>query len=368
MSQRVIIIGAGMIGLALAKQLAQANIAVDIVEAKVPVACARVSALNPSTQQYLESLGVWHQLPIESYCPFDKIEAWLHDHDGKVEFDALSAGCLVLGAIVKNSAVVDVLWKMAAAHDNITLHCPDAPKSYEYVEDHVILHCQSGNTLSADLIVGADGAKSWLRQQMGVECEERSYGQQAIVATLKTEKTHYDTAYQSFLKTGPLGVLPLRDPHQVSIVWSADDARAEQLMAMNQRLFNCAVANAMNVRLGQMHLQGDRHCFPLIMRHAKQYVKPHLALLGDAAHTIHPLAGQGANLGFKDAQALAKVIITGDSLKRYQAQRRADNQCMALAMLAFREVLTNDTVSVVVAKMFNVVDRLPFVKKVLLQN
>lgn len=373
MTQRVIIIGAGLVGLALAHQLAAAGIAVDLVERAVPKSSERVSAINLSTQSYLAALGVWAALPDAAYCPFDRIDTWMGAHAGSVTFDALSEDAGILGYIAQNSAIVEVLWAKALAHECITVHCPVLPCHYQVTADTVTLTLDNSVVLSGQVIVAADGGRSWLRRQMGVDAGERRYGQHAIIATVQTEKTHKDAAYQVFLESGPLGVLPLRDPHHVSIVWSADEVRAAALMAMDAMTFQCELANALGLRLGMMQLVSERVSIPLIMRHAKQYVQPRLALMGDAAHTIHPLAGQGANLGFQDAKVLGEQLIAavkaeqdcGDLsvLKRYQIIRRPVNQRMALAMLAFREAMATKPTAWAMAKGFNLVDQSALLKR-----
>ena len=325
MKQQITIIGAGMVGLTLAHKLAQAGMPVTVIErhALVQQVPARVSALNRVSCELLKSLQVWEHLKPEFLSGFCAIDAWAPDTGSAIHFDAANLGHRYLGYIVDNYELVRVLWHMAESNDLITLHCPATLTSLADIQD-------------ASLIIGADGGQSWVRAQAGIECYERSYGQQAIVATLTTEKPHQSKAYQSFLKTGPIGVLPLHDSQQVSIVWSADDAEADRLMALDDAAFNRTLSNALDLRLGKMTLISKRVLFPLIMRHAKQYVKENVVLIGDAAHTIHPLAGQGVNLGFKDVIELSHCVTENKTLRTYERHRRADNNLMHAAMLAFR--------------------------------
>ncbi len=335
MSYNISIVGAGMIGLALANALAQAGFQVQLVEAQQPdfdsqVQPQRVSAINLHARDLLQSLSAWSVLNQTKVTPFSKIEAWVHAKSERVHFNAADMGRRYLGYIIENNEITRVLWEMAEADKHIDICCPQQVDSISALEG---------------LIIGADGGRSWLRKQAGFEVNERSYGQRAIVATIQTQKPHLNTAYQSFLKTGPLGVLPLHDPQQCSIVWSADDAEAERLIGLDELAFNRALANAFNVQLGKMTLLTKRLSFPLIMRHAKCYAKPGIVLVGDAAHTIHPLAGQGANLGFQDVKALAEVLITArqkgqdiaalPTLQKYTRARRWHNSMMQLAMLGF---------------------------------
>lgn len=363
MSQ-VTIIGAGMVGLALANKLAAMDIGVTLIESRLPDLdfsidahrhTQRVSALGLASRDLLQSINAWEALRAACITPFSKIEAWSHESGQKVHFDAAEIGKKQLGYIVENREVVRVLWQCAEQHPLITIECPKQLTTLDDMREQT------------QLIVAADGGNSWVRRQAGIDCSERSYGQTAIVATIQSAKPHQNTAYQSFLKTGPLGVLPLHDPHQLSIVWSADDDYAAELIAMNDTAFNRALSNALDLRLGKLELMTERKTFPLIRRHAKQYAQPGLVLIGDAAHTIHPLAGQGVNLGFKDVKALAAQLGKAqqkeqplgslNALRHYERERKVDNQRMHLAMQLFRDHATQ------LAWGFGVVDKQPWLKK-----
>lgn len=335
MKTDVIIVGAGMVGLALANRLADAGLQVDVIERQAPdLAFAagrpqRVSALNPSSRDLLTSLNAWDQLRPACVEPFSKIEAWTAANNGTIRFDAADIGKKYLAFVVENREIVRVLWERAVAHVRITVRTD----AYAW---------EIGETL----VVGADGAQSQVRDTAGITVQERAYGQQAIVATIHSIKPHRNIAYQNFLNTGPLGVLPLTDAHRESIVWSADEDYAAQLMAMDVSRFNITLSNALSMRLGKLTLQGERHVFPLVMRHAERYVQPGVALVGDAAHTIHPLAGQGVNIGFKDVVALSDVLIAAKRsnlpltalpvLRRFERARRFDTNKMLATMQFFR--------------------------------
>lgn len=345
MISTITIIGAGMVGLTLAHKLAQAGIDVTVIEHQQPPLefdanthhdfPSRVSALNLASYHLLKSLTVWKRMRPQFLSGFTGIEAWVPETSSAIHFDAANRGRRYLGYIVENREMVRVLWEMAQTDDRITLQCSTEVKTLSDIK----------NTA---LIIGADGGHSWVREQANIDCCQRSYGQQAIVATLAVEKSHDFKAYQSFLKTGPIGVLPLHDPHHVSIVWSADDDYVDTLMALDEAAFNRALSNALGLRLGKMTLITKRLLFPLIGRHAKQYVKSNVVLVGDAAHTIHPLAGQGVNLGFKDVIELSNQLIelyakgqalnNERALRAYERHRRADNTVMHAIMMAFRLV------------------------------
>lgn len=340
---QIAIVGAGMVGLALANQLADAGFAVTVFEKSAPdlnfnqasvSVTQRVSALNLSTRDLLQKIAVWQDIrPL--YCqPFKAIEAWSQGTSHRVTFAAADIAKKYLGYIVENRELVRALWCRAMTQHTISLQVDASLNSLDELRHQF------------DLVIGADGAQSWVRQAAGITCKEQSYGQKAIVATIESTEMHQAIAYQSFLPSGPLGVLPLTNAHHESIVWSAEDHEAERLMSLGERSFNRELTNAFEMRLGRVQLLGKRHLFPLVRRQARQFVQPGLALVGDAAHTIHPLAGQGVNLGFDDTHVLSQILSGSVKqgkaindyllLKRYQRQRNVEVQKMQLAMALFR--------------------------------
>lgn len=362
----VVIVGAGMVGLALANVLSQNKIPVTLIEAREPALdfsvddttkTQRVSALGLHARDLLQSLNVWDAIRPKLLTPFSKIEAWAHETGQAITFNANDAGKKQLGYIAENREIVRVLWESAVNHPLVTIECPKILDSLEVLQSEYAV------------VVAADGANSWVRRAAGIDAKARSYGQKAIVATIQSAKPHEYIAYQSFLKTGPLGILPLSDPYHLSIVWSADDEYADHLLAMDDTAFNRALSNALDLRLGKLSLLTPRHIFPLTKRHAMHYVIPGLALVGDAAHTIHPLAGQGVNLGFKDVVELAKQLKNatergkslGDFsvLRKYERARKFDNHRMQAAMYLFRAHAAD------IAWGFGLVDKLPCVKRCL---
>ena len=213
----------------------------------------------------------------------------------------------------------------------------------------------------------------------GMECLAKPYHHDALVAVIETEKPHYCTAYQPFLKTGPLGVLPLSDAHHVAIVWSADPSQVETLLSLSLEDFNRELMQSLNGELGRTHCVSKRKSIPLIQRHAVHYVQDNTVLIGDAAHTIHPLAGQGANLGFMDAACLAQVLIDAKQnqqainlhrvLRRYERWRKSENEAMLLSMSAFKSVFSNCSLLAVNLRSwgFNITDRLHQLKHCIMQ-
>lgn len=378
----IVIIGGGMVGLSLAAALGQANFSVAVIESKTPDFTwketdldGRVSAIHLGTQAFLKSLTVWPDMSASCYSPLERMEVWDAQGSGRIVFDAADIKQDVLGYIVENREIVRVLWEYCLAHDEIHLLPNTKPEAIH----EKIITCEHGRRVTATLIVGADGAHSWLRQQMKIDCREKPYHHQAIVAVIETEKPHVCTAYQPFLSTGPLGVLPLSHPHRMAIVWSTDINRFEELQAMSSEDFDRALTNAWNGVLGTVHVVSPRHYIPLIQRHAKQYIQGNKVLLGDAAHTIHPLAGQGANLGFMDAACLAKVVKEAKqkgqhwqslkNLRRFERWRKSENTCMLLSMSGFQTVFASHSILNVSLRSLgmNMTQRFPFLKRYFMQ-
>lgn len=360
----ILIVGAGTVGLVLATTLARANLPVTLVEAQAPELHweknqpdARVSAINALSQQMLVNLDIWKQIKPEALAPLRGLKVWDSQGRGEIYFDSAYLGEPQLGFIVENRALIKALWENISTLKNITLRCPSQPCQIIHDTTQLQLQLEEGSLIPAQLIVGADGAHSWVRDRMGVPVEERSYEHEALVALARSIAPHENIGWQSFLPTGPLGVLPLADSQTTAIVWSNTESAAKHLMSLDPIDFNQALSAALDHRLGNMTCLTPLKRIPLMMRHVEHYVQPRLALIGDAAHTIHPLAGQGLNLGFSDAAALAQVIIEAHEkqqdigslrvLKRYQRGRKGDNTLMLLAMRGFKELFAQKSPCIV---------------------
>lgn len=351
----IVIIGGGMVGLVMAAALARANLPVTVVESRQPILHwepqsfdARVSAINLVSQRILSNLGIWPQLAASACAPLRGLQVWDHQAGGEIAFDGAEIGAAQLGFIVENRALIKALWEHLQTLPQVTLLCPRQPSQLIQDESGLQLQLDDQSRIAAELVIGADGAESWVRAQMQIPLQERSYEQQALIAVVKTEKPHQNIGWQSFLTTGPLGVLPLADAHQTAIVWSNTIEAAQRLLALSSVELNRELSLALDNRLGAMTALTELKMLPLIMRHATDYVQPRLALIGDAAHTIHPLAGQGVNLGLLDAAVLAQVIAEARQkhhdigslrvLRQYQRWRKGDNTLMLLAMRGFKEL------------------------------
>lgn len=377
----VVVVGGGMVGLALAKALGDASIKTLVVESKAPLlewqptdVTARVSAINAATQQFLQHIGVQSLLHPQSISDLQCLRVWDAVGGGEIVFDSAEVGEAALGAIVENREIIRVLWKALEQHEHVELLCPATPEQLIHQDEGVRLVLSDGRDIDASLIVGADGARSWVRGQMNSVLTQRPYQHSAVVAVVKTELPHQQTGWQAFLGGGVVALLPLSDMHHCAIVWSVLPDEAEALVAKDPIAFNDELNNAFGSRLGRIEVCNIPQAIPLMMRHVRHYVEPRCALVGDAAHTIHPLAGQGVNLGFMDAACLSHSLIDAVEqgrdlgsmrvLRRYERARKGDNALMLAAMRGFKELFASQSPLVIQARNMGLqcVDRLSFVK------
>lgn len=349
----VIVVGGGMVGSAFALLLAkQTDLKIALVEANMPETVAvddaplqRVSAINPANQQILTEIHVWQDLFTSRLGPFETMQVWETPHSN-LQFSAADIGIDYLGHIVENQLIQQQAVTVARKHPQIEFICPEKPQHYQPGQ----ITFENGKVFTAELIIAADGAHSRLREQAGISSRGWPYQQHGLVATVRTEHPHQKTAWQRFLPGGPLAFLPLNDAHLCSIVWSLPTEQAEHLKVLDKNRFELRLAEAFEHQLGKVELISERASFPLALAHARDYVKPGFALLGDAAHTIHPLAGQGVNIGLQDAKALAETIAWAvqnqrqigslHTLKKYQRQRLAENLLMQFSMDGFHRLFT----------------------------
>lgn len=364
----IVILGAGMVGAALALALAPSGVKLRLLE-RLPGSLhqrltaldsqppaefdTRVSALSCASQTLLEHLGAWSGVEARRLAPYRGMQVWDGMGQGEVSFsaDALHESCL--GYIVENRVILAALLERLLAFENVRfepgaelqgISAPEAGSSRR------VLTLKDGRQLTSPLTLIAEGGDSPSRQLAGFATTQWDYGHHALVTTVETEKSHAWQCWQRFTETGPLAFLPLAETagHTASIVWSTSPAHAQELMALETAEFNQALTRAFDGRLGQVSCVAPRQTLALRQRHAQHYILPGLALLGDAAHTIHPLAGQGVNLGFLDVAALAEILIQAHQrgevlgstrvLRRYERQRRSDNLTMSASMEAFRRL------------------------------
>ena len=354
----VIVVGAGMVGAALALALGRHGFTVALVDARAPQLewpqegyDIRVSAITRASQQVFESLDAWSLMQAERISPYRDMHVWDAGGDGVIHFDSAEIGEPDLGHIIENRVIVKGLHRRLAEEKNVTPFWPMQSTSLSLNAPHARLCLEDGTELEARLLIGADGARSWVRRQAGISVIGWDYDQVALVTWVKPEKFHQETAWQRFLTAGPLAFLPLTEGY-CSIVWSTSPTHAAQLQAMEPDRFAQELQAAFENKLGSIEAVGPRAMFPLRSFETQHYMLPRLALVGDAAHTIHPLAGQGVNLGLADVTSLVQVLTDAQqqqrdigsekTLRRYERWRRADNRSMLIAMDGFKRLFSTD--------------------------
>ncbi|HBU8852716.1 FAD-dependent 2-octaprenylphenol hydroxylase [Citrobacter sp. Cs237] len=355
----VAIVGGGMVGLAVACGLQGSGLRVAVLEQREPQPLAadaapalRVSAINAASEKLLSRLGVWSEIVSHRVSCYHGMEVWDKDSFGRITFDDKSMGYSHLGHIVENAVIHDALWQKARQSSDITLLAPAELQQVAWGENEAFLTLKDGTMLTARLVIGADGAHSWLRNKADIPLTFWDYRHHALVATIRTEEAHGAVARQVFHGDGILAFLPLSDPHLCSIVWSLSPEEAERMQQADEAAFNQALTIAFDNCLGLCRVESERQAFPLIGRYARQFAAHRLALVGDAAHTIHPLAGQGVNLGFMDAaeliEELKRLHRQGKDigqylyLRRYERSRKHSAALMLAGMQGFRELFAGE--------------------------
>lgn len=357
-SYDLIIAGGGMVGSALACALAQSELRIAVLEG-LPLdrirpsdeLDSRVSAISRASQRIFAAIGAWEGMTAWRVSPFRDMRVWDADGFGQIHFDSAAIGEPLLGWIIENRVIQFALLERLRQLPTVDLLCPAVLDTAHRSDDgRWQVQLNDGRELTTRLLVGADGAQSKVRQLAGIETGGWNYDQNAVVCNVRSAESHQQTAWQRFLPTGPLAFLPLHDG-RCSIVWATMPEQADELLALSDFEFARALATAFDRRLGSIIEVGLRAAFPLRLQHAHAYVKPGLALIGDAAHVVHPLAGQGVNLGLLDAAALAEVIadaLAADqdfaafkALRRYERWRKGDNLLMLGVMDSFKRLFGN---------------------------
>jgi 2-octaprenylphenol hydroxylase len=361
----LIIVGGGMVGSALGCALAEQGFEVCVIEYREPQSHwpadevdLRVSALSRASQCILENLQVWERMAGMRVSPYADMHVWDAGGSGSIHFSAADIGEANLGHIVENRVTQLALWERLGALPSAVRLCPAAVETLEFGSEPGVT-LKSGERLRARLLVGADGRESQVRRLAGIGTQGWDYDQHAIVATIRPANHHRDTAWQRFMPRGPLAFLPI-DDGRCSIVWSTSPQAAKELMALDDEAFCQALGRASEGVLGEILEVGPRGVFPLRLGHAETYIREGLALVGDAAHAVHPLAGQGVNLGFLDAASLAEVLIEArqmgreigsySTLRRYERARKGANMGMLGAMDLFKRLFSNEIVPLRLAR------------------
>ncbi len=382
MDYDLIIVGGGLAGLALAVGLRRSRLRVAVVEARAPVRPtgwdwdARIYAVSPANARFLDTIGIWQHLDKGRIAPVRHMSVQ-GDGGGALEFSAYASGVGELAWIIESGQLQHELWETAKRQGNVDLLCPATPASLTLGDDAATLELADRRTLTAKLVVAADGADSWTRTAAGIEVAFQPYDQMGVVANFATERPHHGTAWQWFRPDGVLAYLPLPG-NQISIVWSTPTGHAQELLALEPAVFTERVAVAGHLQLGRLDLITPPAGFPLRLMRAPKTVFPRLALIGDAAHTIHPLSGHGINLGFQDARSLAETLVEcpahvdcGDAhwLRRHERARREEVVALQSVTHGLQRLFGAPQAPVAALRNFgmNFVDRLPVIKDVLVR-
>lgn len=354
----VIVVGGGIVGATAACALAQAGIDVALLDARNPARTwpadpvdIRVSALTRASQNILRAVGAWDAMEQRGIGPYDHMHVWDADSAVFLHFDAADTEFSELGHIVENRVIVASLWDQLESLPSATILCPASVMDLQLSDNSTQITLSDGTTLEADLVIAADGRDSALRQMAGIQTTGWEYKQDGLVATISSEKSHQFTAWQRFLPEGPLALLPLKNG-QCSIVWTLKHDTAQDYLQLSDAEFLQTLEHTTEGVLGKILTVGPRGAFPLRFQYAQQYSADHFVVIGDAAHAMHPLAGQGANAGLLDAAAIAELTIKADqvgrpigshkTLRQYERWRKGDNLAMMSSMDAINKMYTTD--------------------------
>ncbi|GAA0685617.1 FAD-dependent monooxygenase [Marinobacterium maritimum] len=355
----VLIVGGGMVGSALACALGGSGLSVGVLESSLPEAYSpeqphdlRVSALSIASERFLQNIVAWEGISSRRSCPYKRMKVWeSSSQQGATEFNAADSGYSHLGHIVENRVVQLALLERVRQLENVDLISPARTRRIDYSPGATLVELETGEQVVGRLVVAADGGDSMVRQAAGIGVTKWDYHQQALVAGVTTAYGQEDITWQQFTPTGPLAFLPLSG-HNASIVWYNTPNEVKRLRALPDDIFLEQLHARFPSELGQISEIQGRSSFPLRRQHAQQYALEGLVLVGDAAHMIHPLAGQGVNIGLLDAAALAEVLLAAHAqgeaieslatLKRYEEQRRRHNLLMMQVMDGFYHVFSND--------------------------
>lgn len=382
----IIVIGGGLVGASLAVALKDSGLKIALIESRLPAPLpedkswdSRIYAISPGSAAFLQHINVWQALDAARITPVHNMAVLGDDNASHIDFSAYELGIAELAFIIENRQLQTAVWgEFKSTPDNPEIFCPAQCTSLVWHDSHVEVQLADGNQLQAALIVGADGVNSWVRKQADIEVSRHAYQQIGLVANFKAERSHRNVAHQWFRRDGILALLPLPEK-QVSMVWSTTEAHANQLRELPEPELCQQVAEASGHTLGELQLVTPPVGFPLNFVHVKQLVAPRLVLVGDAAHGIHPLAGQGVNLGLRDCRELVTTMLErglqsdcGDYrlLRRYERARKEDILAMELATDGLQKLFNNNNPTL--ARLRNlgleITNHLPLLKNRLMQH
>ncbi|PWR00085.1 UbiH/UbiF/VisC/COQ6 family ubiquinone biosynthesis hydroxylase [Leucothrix pacifica] len=380
-----VIVGAGIVGGTLAGLLIKGGRKIAVVEPRLPEPFEpesdfelRVSAISRASQRALVEVSAWERVLAKRAHAYEAMQVWDAGGSGEIRFDSSEMGEADLGHIVENNVIQSSLLEVLAKNTHVTLFTPSKVVSMSNTESGGrLITLDTGEQLSANLIVGADGSQSVIRDLAGLSVMREDYGQKGLVTVVKTEQAHQNTAWQRFLSGGPLAFLPLDNGYS-SIVWTLPADRADRHLKQSEDEFKRVLAEALDYRLGAITDIGPRAAFPLMGSQASAYIATGVALVGDSAHTIHPLAGQGVNLGIKDAVALAELLSPLSSrewgshkrLRQYERARKGDDVLTMKVMEGFKTLFGHDADVVKLARNtgLNIFNSIPLLKQQIMRS
>ncbi|MGG7053970.1 UbiH/UbiF family hydroxylase [Nitrosomonas sp. ANs5] len=382
----IVVIGGGLVGASLLAALKDSGLKLAVVESRLPAPIpddaswdGRIYAISPGSADFLRKMNAWQRLDAARITPVYDMQVHGDDQAARLDFSAYESGVPELAYIAENRQLQHAIWEMlTSGAANVEIFCPARCASIAWHESHAELTLADGSSLQAALVVGADGVNSWVREQAGIGTESHSYFQTGIVANFQTERAHHNIAFQWFRRDGILALLPLPGK-RVSMVWSANKSRADMLLELSEEALGDFVAQAANHALGAMQLITPPLGFPLNFVHVQSLVKPRLALIGDAAHGIHPLAGQGVNLGLRDARELANLLLQFDGvgdcgehhlLRCYERSRKEDILAMEWVTDGLQKLFGSEHATLIRLRNlgFEITNRLPVLKTRLMQH
>ena len=381
----VAIIGSGLVGASLALALQPSALQVALIEPQVPAAVpadgawdSRIYAISPGNAAFLQDLGVWSRLDSQRVQRVETMAIAGDRRDSRLQFSAYDAGLPELAYIVESGALQRAMLEVIADSSGIRMICPAQAAGLAIGDQSARITLADGASLDAQLVVGTDGRDSLVRREAGIEAKISEYRQSGVVANFNTEKPHHGTAFQWFRDDGILALLPLPG-NRVSMVWSTNEEHTQTLLALSAESLAEQVMEASKGAVGQLQQITSAAAFPLRLAHVARLIAPRLALAGDAAHNVHPLAGQGVNLGFRDARVLAEVLAgraprqdCGDPalLRRYERARREDIAAIAMSTDALQKLFGSKSVLLSGVRNFGLgaLNHLPVLKNLLIQH
>lgn len=382
----VVIVGAGIIGSACACLLAQAGLRVVVLESGMRQLNSlknndpRIFAISIASRRILERAGAWRRLPDEEIGPYREMHVWDEQGLGEIRFDSAQVCEPTLGYIIPYRAIADALQERILEMDNIRCLWSVTPSAIRTEPRNISVTTGDGLQFRARLLIAADGSNSGVRKLANINYLKHDYGQSALACTVTTELPHKQVARQRFLRRGPLAFLPMANAYQSAIVWSSSPEHVQRLLAHDDAAFHFELAESFANELGSITSSGERVVFPLSRAQAEHYTRPRLALIGDSAHTIHPLAGLGANLGLLDMATLVEVVLEAHArgrdfgrhpvLRRYERWRKGENRNMLYLMDAFKLLFENRNPSLAWLRNagLDIVDGLPMVKQAIMKR